>query len=82
MNGNKLSAEMMNLIAFLSVIVAIIILAKVGTGESPGVDLSIMTALIAVAGSLANNFRKSQPVGVENAKTVNQGGNGNGMDQE
>lgn len=71
-----LSPEMTNLLAFTQVIVAIVILAKVGTG-APGVDLSIMTALVAVAGSLANNFRKSQPVGVEQAETVNQNGGNN-----
>ncbi len=47
-----------NLIAFALTLFTIGILSKVGGN---GADLAIMTALVAVAGALAQNFRKSQP---------------------
>lgn len=63
--------ELANLIAFITTVTALVLIAKIGSG-SGGVDLAVMTGLVAVLGSLAINFRKSQPVGVENAENVDQ----------
>lgn len=72
--------EFYNLLAFLATLLTIGLLSKIG---GTGVDLAIMTALVAVAGSLVNNFRKSQPVGAETADTVNVNNGGkNELDQE
>lgn len=68
-----LSPEMTNLIAFIATLITVIVLSKIG---GSGADLAIMTALVAVLGSLVNNFRKSQPVGVQQADTVNQNNGG------
>lgn len=46
-----------NLAAFLATLVTIGVLSKVGGN---GADLAIMTALVAVAGGLGQNFRRSQ----------------------
>lgn len=65
--------EFYNLVAFLATLLTIGLLSKIG---GTGADLAIMTALVAVAGSLVNNFRKSQPVGVAKAERVDQNING------
>lgn len=75
-----LSPEMINLIAFIAVLLAVLLLAKPWSSENSGVDLSIMTGLIGLLGALVNNFRKAQPIGVEQAETVNQNGGDNEVD--
>ena len=60
-----------NLIAFLAVIVAIVILSVSGAFTSKPTDLAIMTGLIGVLGT----FRPKQPTAtVEKADVVNQDG--------
>lgn len=59
-----------NLIAFLALIVAIVILSAIGARTGKPTDLAIMTGLIGVLGT----FRpRSATANVENADTVNQG---------
>lgn len=63
--------ERENLIAFLAIIVALVILSGLGAFTGKPADLAIMTGLIGVLGT----FRPKQPSSnVENADTVNQGG--------
>jgi len=58
------------LIAFVSIILAIIILSAIGAFTGKPADLAIMTGLIGVLGT----FRpKSPTANVEKADTVNQG---------
>lgn len=54
----KLSDGDRALIAFALTLVAIVALRKFG---STGTDLAIVTALVAVLGTVANNFRRSPP---------------------
>lgn len=59
-----------NLIAFLAIIAALVILSGLGAFTGKPADLAIMTGLIGVLGT----FRpKSPSSNVENADTVNQG---------
>lgn len=60
-----------NLIAFLAIIVALVVLSGLGAFTGKPADLAIMTGLIGVLGT----FRPKNPVGanVEKAETVNQG---------
>lgn len=59
-----------NLIAFLAIIVALVILSALGAFTGKPADLAIMTGLIGVLGT----FRpKNAAANVENAETVNQG---------
>ena len=58
-----------NIIAFLSLVVAIVILSAIGARTGKPTDLAIMTGLIGVLGT----FRPRQPSStVEKAETVNQ----------
>lgn len=60
-----------NLIAFLAIIIALVVLSALGAFTGKPADLAIMTGLIGVLGT----FRpKSATANVENADTVNQGG--------
>lgn len=64
--------ERENLIAFLALVVAIVILSAIGARTGKPTDLAIMTGLIGVLGT----FRpKTSTSNVEKADTVNQGGN-------
>lgn len=59
-----------NLIAFLAIIAALVILSALGAFTGKPADLAIMTGLIGVLGT----FRpKSPTANVEKADTVNQG---------
>lgn len=62
--------EKENLIAFLAIIAALVILSGLGAFTGKPADLAIMTGLIGVLGT----FRPKTPTSnVENADTVNQG---------
>ena len=63
-----------NLVAFLAIILAIVILSAIGAVTGKPADLAIMTGLIGVLGT----FRPKAPTSnVEKAETVNQtGGSG------
>lgn len=59
-----------NLIAFLSLILAIVILSAIGARTGKPADLAIMTGLIGVLGT----FRPKSPAqNIEKAENVNQG---------
>lgn len=51
----RLSTEDRILLAFVATLITIVLLSKMGGN---GADLAIMTALVAVLGALANNFRR------------------------